>query len=487
MSAVFGQLVTQQQSKALMRPSPSVTPLPYHADSAQWFARLCGLHRPVWLDSGHPGSSYGRYDILAAEPDSLLETRGDITTFEQNGQRTESRLDPFELIRQHSPPPLAPIAGLPFVSGAIGYFGYDLGRRLEALPSRAEADIDLPDLWLGFYPWAIIQDHTEQRAWLVARPDFSATPALLDRLAPGGTANTDFTKHINDTKKSFIISEFRNNINADSYIESIGKVQSYIRAGDCYQVNFAQRFSADYGGDPARAYLALRRVLPSPFSGFIPLDRGAILSLSPERFVELREGRAETKPIKGTIARGTTPEADRANAEQLSASHKNRAENLMIVDLLRNDLSKSCDRVAVPQLFELQSFANVHHLVSTVTGQLKPGCSALDLLSGAFPGGSITGAPKIRAMEIIEELEPSRRSVYCGSLGYLSADGAMDTSIAIRTLVCDRGRIHCWGGGGIVADSDPEEEYRESIAKVDLLMRTLEAEFGAPLSTGDRD
>jgi para-aminobenzoate synthetase component 1 len=192
----------------------------------------------------------------------------------------------------------------------------------------------------------------------------------------------------------------------------------------------------------------------------------------------VEQGLAETKPIKGTIARGTSAEEDADNANALLGSVKDRAENLMIVDLLRNDLSKTCDSVAVPKLFELQSFANVHHLVSTVTGRLKPGKNALDLLETCFPGGSITGAPKIRAMEIIEELEPVRRSLYCGSLGYISSCGNMDTNIAIRTLLRDGEQLHCWGGGGIVADSQSDNEYRESIAKVNLLMNTLETSFG---------
>jgi para-aminobenzoate synthetase component 1 len=211
------------------------------------------------------------------------------------------------------------------------------------------------------------------------------------------------------------------------------------------------------------------------------LETGAVLSLSPERFIQVRGSEVETKPIKGTIKRGITPEEDAANAQWLQNSQKNRAENVMIVDLLRNDLSKHCANVRVPKLCELQTFANVHHLVSTVTGELKANASAIDVLRDAFPGGSITGAPKIRAMEIIEELEPTRRSLYCGSLGYISADGQMDTSIAIRTLVCDGNKIHCWGGGGIIADSETDQEYRESIAKVKVLMDTLEREFGTDI------
>ncbi|WMR32327.1 anthranilate synthase component I family protein, partial [Metapseudomonas otitidis] len=206
-------------------------------------------------------------------------------------------------------------------------------------------------------------------------------------------------------------------------------------------------------------------------------EAGAIVSLSPERFIRLSQGQVETRPIKGTRPRGLTPDEDLAQADDLLGSPKDRAENLMIVDLLRNDLGRSCriGSVRVPELFALESYPNVHHLVSAVRGELAEGKDALDLLAGSFPGGSITGAPKIRAMEIIDELEPTRRSIYCGSLLYLDVRGEMDSSIAIRTLLVKDGQASCWGGGGIVADSDWQAEYRESITKVQVLLRTLEA------------
>ncbi|MDQ2078519.1 aminodeoxychorismate synthase component I [Marinimicrobium sp. ABcell2] len=456
-----------------MLPAPRVQAINYQPDSKLLFRAVAHLPHPVWLDSGRPGSSYGRYDIISASPNKRLITHGDETRIESDqGEGFTSKENPFQLLQAHMPDPLAPVPGLPFVSGAIGYFGYDLGRRLEQLPSLARSDINLPDMCVAIYPWALVQDHETQQAWLVSRPDWD-----LEDVYPL-VAVEHLKSLLIKTELPFKINSFQADLNVTEYANCVTRIQDYIRSGDCYQVNYAQRFSADYQGDPATAYLALREALPSPFSGYIPLDQGAVLSLSPERFVRLQNGLAEAKPIKGTIARGATPEQDQANAQTLSASQKDRAENLMIVDLLRNDLSKTCEQVAVPKLFELQSFANVHHLVSTVTGKLKPDTDALDLLAGCFPGGSITGAPKIRAMEIIEELEPTRRSVYCGSLGYISADGNMDTSIAIRSLVCDQGRMHCWGGGGIVADSEPEKEYQESLKKVQLLMDTLERTFG---------
>lgn len=466
-------------------------PLVYRPDSALRFMQVRHLPRAVWLDSGHPGSQYGRYDIISAAPQCWLETTGDITHIHFNeGTQLESAADPFALLKQYLPiGALQPTSSepLPFVGGALGYFGYDLGRCLEKIPVYAQADISLADMQVGVYPWALVQDHLKQQAWLVINEPLScALPGTCNFLeieqlfanTPDFPLFHDLKLFLNSSDNTFKINSFSSNLKVQEYHSALAKIRDYILAGDCYQVNFAQRFEAEFQGDPWCAYLVLRSVLPSPFSGFIQLDEQALLSLSPERFIEVRGRAVETKPIKGTIKRGQTPTEDQANANWLENSEKNRAENVMIVDLLRNDLSKHCANVRVPALCELQSFANVHHLVSTVTGELNTDASAIDVLRDAFPGGSITGAPKIRAMEIIEELEPTRRSVYCGSLGYISADGQLDTSIAIRTLVCDRQKIYCWGGGGIVADSEADQEYRESIAKVKILMDTLEQYFG---------
>jgi para-aminobenzoate synthetase component 1 len=259
------------------------------------------------------------------------------------------------------------------------------------------------------------------------------------------------------------------------YDTAFNTIQGYIQAGDCYQINLAQRFSTDYRGEPWAAYLRLRKAAAAPFSAFIKTADSSLMSLSPERFIQSRNQRVNTAPIKGTIGRGRNRKEDEAMAQQLLNSTKDRAENLMIVDLLRNDLGKSClpGTIEVDELFELQSFETVHHLVSSISGQLRDGIDPLDLLSSCFPGGSITGAPKIRAMEIIEELEPHRRSAYCGAIGYISCDGQMDTNIAIRSLVCNGQRIHCWAGGGIVADSNADSEYRECMTKIEKLLAVL--------------
>jgi len=455
-----------------MPSSARLTAIPYHPDSAHWFDAIRHLPSPIWLDSGRPKSSYGRYDIMCADPETVITTTKGVTRVaDKNGSVRESLDNPFSILRACLPEPCG-ASDLPFCGGAAGYFGYDLGRHLERLPNLAAQDIELPDLRVGIYPWAIVQDHEQCKAWLVSLPTATDLAEIQSIVR-----FHDLKQNIKRGLNTFKINKFRANLNAIKHANAVAKIQAYIDAGDCYQVNFAQRFSSDYAGDPFMAYLALREVMPSPFSAFMEFDQQAILSLSPERFIRVADGVAETQPIKGTIARGATPEADNENARRLQASLKDRAENLMIVDLLRNDLSKSCVDVAVPELFSLQSFANVHHLVSTITARLKPRVSASQVLEDCFPGGSITGAPKIRAMEIIEELEPTRRSVYCGSLGYISADGKMDTNIAIRSLVCDGGNLYCWGGGGIVADSQADMEYEESVTKVKVLMDTLEREF----------
>ncbi|MFW6344897.1 MAG: aminodeoxychorismate synthase component I, partial [Halomonas sp.] len=356
---------------------------------------------------------------------------------------------------------------LPFLGGLIGHWSYDLAYALEPVGGRARSAVDLPASRVGLYDWALIQDHERGEAWLVATPE--RRRQALAWLAAEPPPEAPFR----------LAAPFAAELDRAGYLARFEAVQRYIRAGDCYQVNLAQRFSAPFEGDLWAAYRRLRAATPTPFAGYLawpgPAGEQAILSLSPERFLECREGRVETRPIKGTRARGDTPEADRRLAEELQGSLKDRAENVMIVDLLRNDLGRVCrpGSVRVPRLCGLESYANVHHLVSVVTGTLAAGRTSLDLLAGAFPGGSITGAPKVRAMQIIDELEPSRRGVYCGSLGYVDRRGRMDTSIAIRTAVADAGRLHLWGGGGLVADSDGEAEYHESLDKIRHLMAAL--------------
>jgi len=450
---------------------PLLTELPYHEDSARLFEGIADLPWAVFLDSGRHHPAQSRYDILSAQPHIRLVTRGALTEIYHDGIEL-SRDDPFALLRRALA--IDPGCGgtLPFCGGAIGYFGYDLARRIERLPAVAEDAEGIPDMAVGIYDWAVIVDHLERRSWLVGQgrdpeTDLKWTGLVRQFSVPSPErSRAPFRIHTPITS----------NLPHEAYARAFRRIRGYIHDGDCYQVNLAQRFCAGAGGDPWLAYQRLRIINPAPFSAYLNTPYAQVLSASPERFLKVAGGRVETKPIKGTRPRAGHARLDAELVEALAVSAKDRAENLMIVDLLRNDLSKSCalGSVKVPRLFEVESFATVHHLVSTVTGDLRPDRDALDLLRGCFPGGSITGAPKLRAMQIIEELEPNRRGVYCGAIGYAGFDGGMDLNIAIRTLVHSRGTIRFWAGGGIVADSQLEDEYQETFDKAAAMLKLLQ-------------
>ena len=440
--------------------------LPYRADAVTCYTAISDLPWAVWLDS----AGLGRYDILCAQPVATLVTRGAETEITDAAGMRHSNDDPFDLIRQQLGEPVATMPSIPFCGGASGYWGYDLARLIKLLPALAQDAERLPDMAVGIYDWAIVFDHQQKTAQLVSQQRYAETeallPGILERLqcADGLPADTF-------SVKGGIASSFAQ----DSYTAAFAQVQHYLRAGDCYQVNLAQRFSAAASGDALGAYLALRSLSPAPYSAFLDLPQAQVLCASPERFLRVQNGCVETRPIKGTRPRSSDAQQDNRLAEELSNHPKDRAENLMIVDLLRSDLGKSCapGSVRVPKLFEVESFANVHHLVSTVEGKLAEGRDALHLLRDCFPGGSVTGAPKQRAMQIIEQLEPDPRGIYCGAIGYVGFDGNMDSNIAIRTLVYSGNKICCWAGGGIVADSDAAAEYQETLDKAAGMLQLL--------------
>lgn len=451
---------------------PRIHELPYRSDASIYAEAVVDRPWAVFLDSGSHSSTRSRYDIIAADPWCTLVTRGGMTEVHSGGTTRILSDDPFELLGR-TLGGAQPAAGpLPFYGGAIGYFAYDLGRRIERLPTLAIDDGQLPDMAVGLYRWALVVDHAKERAWLVAADEHAPDDAVwyaLRRMfeaAPSERQRMPFRT----------LSSVRSNFSREAYAAAFERVMRYIRDGDCYQVNLAQRFEVRASGDPWTAYRALRAANPAPFGAYMNFPFGQVLSASPERFLQVRDGHVVTQPIKGTRPRADDPGLDAQRARELAASAKDRAENLMIVDLLRNDLAKNCraGSVEVPRLFEVQSFPSVHHLVSTVTGELAPGRTALDLLRGCFPGGSITGAPKVRAMQIIEELEPHRRAVYCGSIGYIGYDGAMDTNIAIRTLVYRAGCLRFSAGGGLVADSVLDEEYQETLDKAAPFMQLVQ-------------
>jgi len=466
-----------------------LTPVP---DPVRCCEQLEGLPYRLFLDSAAPGPRLGRYSFVMADPVAVVRTRGDAGALASVRQllaphRTES------------------IDGLPpFQGGAAGYLAYDWGLTLERLPAPRFDDLGLDDAVVGLYDWVLAWDHTAAKAWLIS----TGIPAAADRSAaraaeraamvkeclarglvrrggpsgpPAGTGEPKGSplRTENERPPSYPVEgegALRSSFARADYLDAVSRVREYIYAGDIFQANLSQRFEAPLALPPWEFYRTLRRVNPAPFGAFFDVPGAPVLSTSPERFLRVSAGgHVETRPIKGTRARGVGPEHDAALGQALTESAKDRAENLMIVDLMRNDLSRVCapGSVRASELFALERYATVHHLVSTVLGDLAPDHDAFDLLRAAFPGGSITGAPKLRAMEIIAELEPSRRGVYCGSLGYWSTTGEMDTSIAIRTAVVRNGRIYFSAGGGIVADSDPEQEYQETLDKVRAIVDAL--------------
>ena len=455
---------------------------------ATLFAHFANTPWSMWLDSSNSEHIDSRFDIIVWQPIATLVTQGNntkISILTKNAQLKQSLTstdDPLALIetlqKKLFNSDTKPDSQLPFLGGAMGYLSYDLGRRFEKLPKTTTQDINLPEMAMGLYNKAIIFDKTTQQFFLLC--DETQRKSLEDMFI-------NLTKTPAQHNDKFQLkSTWQANMSKANYLKKFAQVQEYLLSGDCYQINLAQRFSADYQGSEFDAYLALRAANKAPFSAFIRLENATILSVSPERFLRLSAGNVQSKPIKGTMPRSNDAIKDAENAALLKKSSKDSAENLMIVDLLRNDISRSCKpgSVNVPKLFDIESFPAVHHLVSTVEGTLADSKYATDLLRGAFPGGSITGAPKIRAMEIIDELEPHQRSVYCGSIGYLSNCGTMDTSITIRTLVCQTNNVaetsklpnkvlHCWAGGGLVADSTAASEYQETLDKVNCILPVL--------------
>jgi para-aminobenzoate synthetase component I len=479
---------------------PIVEELSPPPDPVACCERLEGLPYRLFLDSAARGTRLGRYSFLTADPAAIVRSKGArvarlMVGTEPIGEVTGDVLAEVRAL-------LAPYATEvlpdlpPFQGGAAGYLAYDWGRVLERLPACRYDDLTLPDAVLGIYDWVLAWDHDAAKAWVISTglpetadrararraaaraADVRGWIAALPRGGGEAKTGTPGREKAAMAAPSYPVEggwwdprlEVRSSFTHAAYLEAVTRVREYILAGDIFQTNLSQRFEAPLRERPWDLYLRMRRRNAAPFAAFLELPDGVVLSASPERFLRVDvDGRVETRPIKGTRPRGIGPEHDGALGQALTESAKDRAENLMIVDLMRNDLSRVCDpgTVRVPELFALERYATVHHLVSTVVGQLSRGYDALDLLHAAFPGGSITGAPKVRAMEIIAELEPSQRSVYCGSIGYLSLTGALDTNIAIRTIIApaDRDRVYFNAGGGIVADSNPEQEYRETLDK----------------------
>ena len=430
---------------------PKYHPLPYQPDGGVWFAALRALDCPVWLDSAG-GIGGGRYDILTAEPHRCLRFAWD------EADAVASAL------REVIAPPAAGDPALPFAGGAVGYLGYELGRAWQGLP-RHHAH-DLPVAAFGLYDWALILDHRLQRAVLVGQGRDPALRRRWDALCRT-LEQAASAAPVEDVASQESAAGVADSLPWPAYEAAFARVEHYLREGDCYQINLTHRFEAELAVPAWSLYRRLRALSPAPFGAFLDFGDFQLLSNSPEQFLSLRDGVVNTRPIKGTRPRHGDVALDTQLRADLLASDKDRAENLMIVDLLRNDLGRVCvpGSIEVPELFRVESFARVHHLVSRVRGRLAAGYDAVDLLRAGFPGGSITGAPKRRAMEIIDELEPVSREAYCGSLFHLGFDGRLESSIAIRTLVRQGARLRYWAGGGLVIDSRATEEFQESLDK----------------------
>ncbi len=470
-------------------------PAPAAADVAAQFASLPWL---IWLDSTADPTHLGRWSFLSADPWKMLRAHGARTEARSVGGDWASVEGDVLQVLQRQLGPLAqaaPAGAPPLAGGAMGFLSYDWGRVLERRPTARYDDLGLPGALIGLYDWTIAWNHADGSCWLVstglpaegaAREAHAAMRAAEVRALLGGDGGlppASRTAAPVATAPSYPVLALegaeaiglRSTFTGRGYLSAVQRVREYILAGDIFQANLSQRFEAPMMEPPLAFYRRLRHENPAPFGAYLACDDVTVLSVSPERFLSLNGLQVETRPIKGTRPRGLGPMHDQALGRELTESEKDRAENVMIVDLLRNDLSRVCrpGSVRVPELFTLEQHPTVHHLVSTVLGELMPGVAATELLRATFPGGSITGAPKVRAMEIIAELEPTERGLYCGSIGYISHTGAMDTNIAIRTCVVQDGRIYFSGGGGIVADSDPEHEYRETLHKVQGIVRTL--------------
>jgi len=491
---------------------PLVEPLGRTAEPAEVCAGFLDLPYLFFLDSAatHPDA---QHSFLAADPALVVRSKGAATEIGRGAEWTAVPGDALGVARSLLPEPTVPVAGLPpFQGGVAGYIGYDWGAVLERLPRPRYDDLAIPDVVLGLYDWVIAWDHRLGTAWLISTglPDTGAgrerrsrerMKLVLERLG-GRRVSGEAGKQVGSPAQPSAVPApsypvldiegvekigLHSTFTHRGYLDAVGRVREYIIAGDIFQANISQRFQSPLREAPFELYRRLRRRNPAPFAAYLGFGEMAVLSASPERFLRLDQDRGlvETRPIKGTRPRGLGPMHDAALGRALAESQKDRAENVMIVDLLRNDLSRVCrpGTVRVPELFALEHHPTVHHLVSTVIGELDPAAGAVELIRAAFPGGSITGAPKVRAMEIIAELEPTQRGVYCGSIGYVSATGAMDTSIVIRTYLALRGQIYFQAGGGIVADSDPELEYRETLDKARGLIETLVESHQSPVAS----
>jgi para-aminobenzoate synthetase component 1 len=464
---------------------PIIEKLYNAGDITPVFTALSQNFYSFFLDSALSSKKLGRFSFLGCDPFLVFKSKGDSITLESKAGKKESfKANPFstlkEIFEKYSCE--SSNSKLPFLCGGVGYFSYDLKNFIEELSDKAVDDLKNPDCIMGFYDVVIIYDNLSGQAYIASSGLPESGAKLIrrrcDRLkefkAKMRTRNCRAglnlpCNEMSSTKK------LKSNFSKSDYIKTIEKAKRYIRKGDIYQVNISQRFETEIDSSPENLYLRLRSVSPAPFASYLGFGDISVMSSSPERFLLKRGGYIETRPIKGTRPRGTSAASDLLLEHELKKSVKDNAEHIMIVDLERNDLGRICDygTVLPSESAVVEKYSNVSHLVSTVKGKLRREVDPIDCFLAAFPGGSITGAPKVRSMEIIEELENVKRSIYTGAIGYISFDGNMDTSIAIRTLVAKNNKAYFSVGGGIVADSDPESEYQETLDKAAGIFQAL--------------
>lgn len=420
------------------------------------------------LDSGMDAENLGRYSFIGINSFTTFKYEDNICTINEEKFSGEPFEELKKLINKYK---VENNTDLPYIAGAMGYFSYDLGRTIEKIPVMAKEEVKIPDCYFYFYDNAIIVDNLQKKTYATAlgilKSKEDSISEIKDKILRGHKV-----KYIDINKSK---TEFTSNFGKDEYIDTVEKVRQFIRSGDVYITNLTQRFCCETKKEPYDVYKDLRYINPAPFAAFMNIEDFSLVSSSPERFLEIRNNIVETRPIKGTRPRGKNKDEDAKNRQELIDSEKDKSELLMIVDLERNDLSKVCKphSVKVTELFKLEKYSTVFHLVSTVVGELKDQYTAVDCIKACFPGGSITGAPKVRSMEVIEELEPTRRNIYTGCIGYLGFDGNADLNIVIRTILMKNGKAYLGVGGGITWESEKEAEYEETLDKAKALMRVL--------------
>ena len=438
-----------------------------------------------FLDSSMDKEKLGRYSFIGSRPFLVFSSRGNNITLTQNGQTTVMQGNPFDILGKYLGIYKLELKDtpVPLCGGTVGYFSYDLYHFIEQLPKTTIDDLHLPESYFGFYDLVLTFDNLAKKTYLVS----TGFPELgdIERIKRARERIDDLKRKPSNFRDKIVVSEsvttaitnvkLKGNFTHKNYLQAVEKARKYSIDGDIFEVNISQRFDTEISVTPYELYSRLRNINPAPFGAYLDFGEVAIASTSPERFLRVRGDVVETRPIKGTRYRGNTQAEDCAQARELLSSAKDHAENMMIVDLERNDLGRVCryGTVKVTELAILEKYPTVFHLTSPVVGRLQQSKDRIDLLKTSFPGGSITRAPKIRAMEIIDELEPTRRSVYTGSIGYLGFDGSMDLNIVIRTFLVKGNRAYFQIGGAVVYDSDAESEYQETLDKVKALIDSL--------------